>query len=196
MPRFQPDLSKVSAQPPPWRRPPKELEAPIQAWRVWSIDIDAEEGPRLCSVGVSFVWPGPVVRAIVPPMDPSVWDEIKPRLKRGVANASDFEQQAALWQGGIHVLKTPELAMWAAVTYRADVIGLVDLWGRVVQFEKGYKAELAMVRKLAYIDSKASFSYATPSLERTYACDVVPLRELIGFDPKAYLAHDPPHLEL
>lgn len=181
---------RTSAQPPPWRKKPTPREHPFQAWRVWRITTargvwwgprnpDRKDAAWLTSVGVCHVWPGPVCRAIVPPYDTRVWDEIKPRIKNGEASAEDLQTQAAIWNGGIYSLNSVQNAAEAALLYRAVVLGLIDIWGRVVAFQLGYRSEIAMVRKLALLMPN-DYSWAIPHLERNYHCDVVSLKELVG----------------
>ena len=108
---------------------------------------------QLRSVGVPCVWEGPVIRAHVRPYDPADWDEKK---------------LTDPWRGGIYALDSVERACQVAEEYDADAIGEVDLWGRVVRFEMGYRAELCMVRRLCVCPG--FFNLAM--LSRRYECDV------------------------
>ena len=60
-------------------------------------------------------------------------------------------------------MKTKEYTDRTRWAYNADVAGEVDLWGRVVEFELGYRAEYCMIMKL-YLG--ATHSQARLDLEK------------------------------
>ena len=122
---------------------------------------------QLRSVGVPCVWEGPVIRAHVRPYDPADWDEKK---------------LTDPWRGGIYALDSVERACQVAEEYDADAIGEVDLWGRVVRFEMGYRAELCMIRRICV---RSEFTAIARSLSRQYECDVVvvPVHKWPSYSP-------------
>lgn len=148
---LHPDTSKV----PIWRRQPTRVEHPISAWRCWGIE-KKDDGWILSSVACSFFWEGPVVRAHKRPVDPKYWDGKKPDKKDARDEREFYINYQAYYEemrdtfaiAGIHALKTKDQAIEAAGLYQVSCYGEVGLWGRVVQFELGYRAEACMIRRL------------------------------------------------
>lgn len=150
---LHPDTSRV----PIWRRQPTRLEHPISAWRCWGIEKENDEW-ILSSVACDFFWEGPVIRAHKRPVDPKYWDGKKPSelaMKDKDENAFRAEYQAYYREmhdtfaiAGIHALKTKQQAIEAAELYQVSCYGEVGLWGRVAQFELGYRAEACMIKRL------------------------------------------------
>lgn len=116
----------------------------------------------LQSVAAHTLWRGPVLQAHVKPYDADHWDT---------------HRDHDVWAGGIYALNSWEKTAYAAHAYRADAVGIVDLWGRVVCFTEGFRAEWCMVRALAI---RRSRSTVARELEQHYQCDVacVPIRDL------------------
>jgi hypothetical protein len=108
---------------------------------------------KLYSVGVECAWEGPVLRAHVKPFDPVAWDE---------------RQDEQVWHGGIYAVHSPERACWTARAYSASAIGEVDLWGRIVRFELGYRAEYCMVTRLF-----VAYKELVSKLSKRYECDTI-----------------------
>lgn len=125
------------------------MEHPIKAYRAWVIK-EVEHKWVLGSVGVSYHWEAPAIHAPVKPYDPIVWDKAKREAPYDVQYL-DHET----WSAGIYALNSWEHAITAMKIYQAPVIGEVDLWGRVVEFTKGYRAEYAMVKQLWIWGDKA-----------------------------------------
>lgn len=134
---IHPDTSEV----PIWRRRPERSEHPIRAYRAWGVEVMKDYSPvtdkptveaYLKSVTMQDRWEGPVMRAHMKPVDPAVWDKDKSQLDETFRLA------------GIYAFKE-----------RTDAKGLgfpcwgeIALWGRIAQFELGYRAEVCMIKKL------------------------------------------------
>lgn len=107
-----------------------DLIEPIVAWRVWRV------GPTgsLESVGLPVPWPeaGPLVAAC--PFGPYL----------------SSSHPAPVWSCscGLYAAKRPELLAGALVRGQDLALGLVCLWGRVLEAPRGYRAERAAVRAL------------------------------------------------
>lgn len=123
-------LRKFRAGLVPQETPPKQppaaesREKPFVGWRAWKLEVD-DHGPVLVSTYKGTRWTGPVLHAHEPP------PFNKP--EGGVA-----------YGPGIYVMKE-----WQDLTY--PFIGTVELWGRVVEHEKGYRAEHALVTGLYHM---------------------------------------------
>lgn len=183
MPIIYPDTSKI----PIWRRRPTRKEGPITAWRVWELGLngfqtrdtthawwsakwdaehrDKDRGWVLCSVAARTEWDGPVLKADCAPIDPKLWDEDKSKTTHVFRTA------------GIHAVKTREQCTNLMSLYGAQVFGELKLWGRVAQFELGYRAEYCMITKL-FIVEKAIREFRrrekeiVHDLEKRYQCEV------------------------
>ena len=123
--------------------PPDAVEVragEITGWRVWHVrehfstrDL-APHVPRLFSVYMEdFVWPatGPA--------------RGNPLLRSG---SDDSTPQ------GVYAWKTEDLAHAYSLEQRTvcySAIGKVDLWGRVIEHEKGYRAEYARVASIEIV---------------------------------------------
>ena len=104
-----------------WTQPRELL-----AWRAWGLGVwPGEAGPRLTSLGVRWVWSGPVLRA-----------DFRPH--GSLANRSGIHAMKARYYGQIDWV-------WSEFCW---VTGWVALSGRVVEHELGYRAERAAIRKL------------------------------------------------
>lgn len=130
------------------------------------------------------IWEGPVLRADVKPFDTETWDEYR---KENPGEYIGGMPPCRTWNSGIYALDTKEYAIETAHLYQLQILGEVDLWGRVVVFDRGYRAELCMIKKLwilyrgtdkEYLDLANSLIPGTaakklmPDLARTYDCDV------------------------
>lgn len=152
-----------TSQVPLWRIPPTRSESPIRAWRCWKL-AELTRGRKkpelvLASVGVSCAWEGPVLRAHVKPYDVETWDK---------------SMDSEVWHGGIYALNSAALALETAGMYHANCLGIVDLWGRVVRFERGWRGELCMIKKLFVLNVNGELSNKQiDSLCDRYECDVV-----------------------
>lgn len=100
------------------------VETEILAWRGWHLDRESWWAPRLASVNYHTVWETPVLRA---DEVPTAWNT-----------------------NGIHALRAkPSRASEDFWDYFAlSVYGEVALSGTVVEGDRGYRAEQAIVRRL------------------------------------------------
>jgi len=112
-------------------------QTPVVAWRAWAL-VETAEGPELRSVVYAHPWPAraPLRMACEP---------------GGCLGARWPMQPHAC---GIHAFKDRADAgafpsMWEARRFpqgsfpQQSVVGQVSLWGRVVEHERGYRAEFA-----------------------------------------------------
>lgn len=136
----------------PSKKPPDTAsrDKPFVGWRAWKLDVD-DDGPVLVSTYKGTRWTGPVLHAHEPPPFNKPED--------GVA-----------YGPGIYAMKE-----WSDLTY--PFIGTVELWGRVVEHEKGYRAEHALVTGLyampvatyeEHVLSLGSFGYPHQQINRRY----------------------------
>jgi hypothetical protein len=149
---LHPDTSKI----PIWRRRPTRVEHPIEAWRAWGMRLTRFNDfshPRdeqkldayLRSVAAECDWDGPVLRSHKRPVDPKYWDAVDKEREPGrrAQELSDTFHLAGVWS-----VKTKDAAIDVAKAYGVAVYGRIKLWGRVAQFELGYRAEVCMIDEL------------------------------------------------
>lgn len=100
----------------------------LLAWRAWRLAYWSDERwPHLVSLGVPWLWGGPVLRADYLP------------------------EGSPLNRSGVHAIK-PSLygrLDWVQNEH-VRVVGWVALSGRVIEHEDGYRAERAVIRKLRF----------------------------------------------
>lgn len=98
----------------------------LLAWRFWSLGrLSADGGVRLKSFRAPWAWDGPVLRA------------------HRLPSESPFNHT------GIYTLKGPrECSVEMYWSHECWVAGWVALSGRVVEHERGYRAERAVIRRL------------------------------------------------
>ena len=117
-------------------RVPDRVEV-ITAWRAWCVDYDQEEGYRLEALGRDAIWePRKIFRAVCDE------DEEHP------APCADC-------QCGIWAFKELD-GLVAAIGNKygaVRVLGNVQLWGRVIETENGYRAQYAYPSELWLLDS-------------------------------------------
>lgn len=149
---LHPDTSDI----PIWRRRPTKVEHPITAWRAWGLRIAFDSShfrysdnftvvAHLRSVAAACEWEGPVLRAHKRPVDPQYWDAYRADEDpehRYIAMQETFEI------AGVWAVKTQEQAKGVADDYHVPVYGRIKMWGRVAQFERGYRAEACMIEEL------------------------------------------------
>lgn len=171
---LHPDTSEI----PIWRRRPTRVEHPIKAWRCWNVVKDGDQW-YLSSVAAECLWDGPVLRADQPPVDPKVWDAAK---KNKALERYQYEDVVhhVFNTAGVHAVKSKEAARRLMLDYNADAFGEISLYGRVAEFELGYRAEVCMVQSIVVrswrgdhpepISSKKHTAVA--ALARRYECEV------------------------
>jgi len=130
-------------------------------WRAWRVTI-LPEGPRLQSSYKETVWTSGTVTA-----------------EDGACNSGDvfddkFYGQTVLggWHGGgWYAYKTAsQLAIESMQETELMVAGDVEMWGRVFEHEKGYRAECMRIRSLIAIGPRAEL--LLPDLRAFYLRDV------------------------
>jgi hypothetical protein len=116
------------------------------------------DGWHIGSVAADCVWEGPVIRAHKRPVDPTYWDA-KRNLKNDHEGVKKYyeEMHDTFALAGIHALKTKEQAIEAAWEYGVSCYGEVALYGRVAQFELGYRAEACMIKRLFLFHNTHSY---------------------------------------
>jgi hypothetical protein len=114
-----------------------DLIEPVAGWRLWTV-VRRRDGLCLSSVARDALWPA----------------------GRSLEACCQLHGHAAPHGGcacGIHALRRPgELFRclgWIVAPPTPYVVGLVDLWGRVVECERGWRAERAYPRSLAVVAS-------------------------------------------
>lgn len=140
---LHPDTSKI----PIWRQRPTRMEHPITAWRCWGIQKDDKGKWALSSVTADCVWEGPVLRAHKRPVDPKYWDVMR-HLKDQDAEAYYAEMHETFDVAGIYALKDRAQAEDAADDYGVSAFGEIALYGRVAQYQLGYRAEVCMIKRI------------------------------------------------
>ena len=139
-------------------------QTPIVAWRAWTL-VDAVDGPELRSVVYAHAWPAR--------------RPLRVECEPGGCLAARWPAQPH--SCGIHAFKdcagaVEFPAMWEArrfsqhVTPREYVVGQVSLWGRVVEHERGYRAELAYPYMLLLAPEHSELA---ARLASRYAVDVL-----------------------
>lgn len=116
-------------------------------------------------------WHGPVVRSHRRPYDVQEWE----RIKTEYTGYRRHEELTDAYHCGIYAVKAEAVNNLLA-GYNPTVFGLVDLWGRVAEFERGYRAEFCMVKNLlmfhqhgkTYVEDQR----IADALSRRYDCPV------------------------
>lgn len=139
---------------------------PLTAWRVWRVlpyrELDGRRTHRLCAIGTYGT--------------PKVWEP----LRASVAVCSGYAStHAAPWprhQCGLWALPTLEQAEEALTKWMGFpgfvsgwAIGRVSLWGRIVEHERGWRAQYAYPYALTV---KSPSAYVAEHIRRDYALDV------------------------
>jgi hypothetical protein len=105
---------------------------PILAWRAWALSTDRD-------------WTEPRLRPVVG--SPRPWPPLEPAR----AACRRFRRHPTPDVGctcGLHALVEPEALRW---TRDPVVVGTVALWGRVVEHERGYRAEFGYPQRLRLV---------------------------------------------
>ena len=137
----------------------------IQAWRAWRVGVfEPATTPRS-----EYFLRSCVHDAYWPPLEPLVSrcpEHLRPDLSCGC---------------GIYAMATRDAAVaWARSTARSlsmpVVVGQVQLWGRILQFTQGYRAELAYPYSLEVFDDSLTpdldAAAVVRQLRETYLVDV------------------------
>jgi hypothetical protein len=118
----------------------------LTGYRWWIARLRRRAGWQLRSLARSVWWRGPHLVAPSPPR--ARRDEVIPLYRCDGGGTC---------HGGIHAFKSETLALDFAHTFLLSrdrkahtypVWGAVALWGKVVEHERGYRAEHAMIRRL------------------------------------------------
>lgn len=107
-----------------------DLIEPIVAWRLWRI----AGGGSLESVGLPLRWPEQEAVSAICPFGPY--------------HASSHEAPVWSCSCGLYGVKRPEALAGALGSCGDLVLGLVSLWGRVIEAPHGYRAQFAAPRVL------------------------------------------------
>lgn len=133
----------------------------IPAIRGWGVRWPPSRRARLQSLIVPFPWRGPVERTGRPVRHPPAWPPVEARPEVGFYAC------------------VPEHAYEALHRYTGlECVGTVSLFGRVVEHERGYRAEvvrldhLCLVKALLGGTREAAASEIVHSLGREYRCSV------------------------
>ena len=145
--------------------------APIVGWRAWRVDGDG----MLTSIHHPTRWePGVPVRADhSPPLDLGRSEEEAPdsRRRTGRAHAAGAEERehdppgAGCTCGVYALIDKEQLELQFLWPSMPSVYGRVNLWGRVIVAEKGYRAQFAYPAELWVADGtivEALGAYGVP----------------------------------
>ena len=128
--------------------PPRTHRSPdyvgtITAWRGWSL-----YNGLLGALGSDFAWPGKTAA--------------RAHCSRSSHDAPQMNCACGFWS-----FKTQELMIEAMSNYltEVDVIGTVEIWGRVIECENGYRSEYAYPKELWLLkegQESLSWTYGVP----------------------------------
>lgn len=186
--------------------PKRKSATPIRAWRQWRV-IVRDEDYLLYSYNQSSVWEGPILRANGKPADHNphqhattephgiyAWPLIsgpvttaKVQEKRAKANA-DYSFGGSIWMVPYISTGSPFSVVRSELPNNGYAEGEVELIGKVVVHEKGYRAEAARVVSLFLRDvpTDAYRNGVLAKMEARYQCPVA-----IASDPD-WATIDPP----
>jgi len=131
-----------------------DLVGTITAWRGWKI----ADG-KLCALGMTGIWePKKIVKAVC-----------------SKAPASSHDAPTKDCKCGYWSFRTMELLQQALDPYATSVqvIGSVELWGKVVECENGFRSEFAYPKELWLLEEgleHLSWTYGVP-VRQIEACD-------------------------
>lgn len=114
----------------------------IRAWRGWRVTND-DDGERVLRSKVKdTIWPTPRLEADGPP------SARKHKEYKHIADCWSYEHYE---HHGIYALKPLECARLFNYT---PVVGELDLFGKIVEHSRGYRAEKAVIRKLYLVPGR------------------------------------------
>lgn len=121
------------ALPPPSAAP--DYTHTITAWRGWTVDTDGNLG----ALGTSFEW------------EPRRAARARCKVASGSHHAPNLSCSCGFWS-----FKSRELLTEALSNYSTDVdvIGEVEIWGRVIECENGWRSEFAYPKELWLLDEE------------------------------------------
>ena len=146
---FFPDVDVVPKSPPPLPR--RKSVIPFTAYRAWYL-----LGGKLQSVTADCTWDGPVLRSGGKPDDKDPMSSMWGSCERNPSH-------------GIYAFKKQTDAIYTAKT--DGVIGEIDLSGKVVVHESGYRAEIATIKRLLVMPGAWKEGLLEELADR-YQCDV------------------------
>lgn len=158
---------------------PRKVSGPLYGWRWWLLG-ETREGWRLHSTVKSLVWEGPTVMAHEPPRL-NAHESPAPFYLLSIANISGIHCYNSKEQAVFRL--SPHLEEW---TFSTLAFGCIEISGRIVKHEDGYRAERATIQDLTVFscdwESYTKFGWMreetepTPEqikdLEETYQVDV------------------------
>lgn len=141
--------------PEPEPLPEREQSEPILGFRGWNL-VMRDGSVRIRSVTAGDIWEGPILRADDEPRD-VVW------------GSGAFTGEASNRDLGIFAYTLVEGAYRTVTEHSWPVTGLVELFGKVVVHDRGYRAEACRIRELWIEPDAASHREA---LAARYQCEV------------------------
>jgi hypothetical protein len=156
--------------------PVRKTSEPIRAWRSWSLAMRDGEA-LLKSLNQEAIWEGPILRADSKPSDrqPEVQGGFKghgiyawPLCFVEELDYSQLMPLAAIWNSALFGPKA------AGPLSLGRVEGEVELFGRVVRHQCGFRAEAARMVRLSIkrLSGELDRHVVMASLAARYACDV------------------------
>lgn len=123
----------VDPLPAPPLSPSPDYTHTITAWRGWIVDDDGNLG----ALGTTFEW------------EPRRAARARCKVASGSHYAPNLSCSCGFWS-----FKSRELLTEALSTYATDVdvIGEVEIWGRVIECENGWRSEFAYPKELWLLD--------------------------------------------
>jgi hypothetical protein len=148
------------------REAPFSIE-PVEAWRAWLVDLRRpHRGPFLRSITYRTIWPPRTA------FHAHCLAQFRESLKNVPAGVVRHECPNANHRCGVYALREEQdTQAWAIQPLH--VAGRVRLWGRILQYEKGFIAEYAYPVSLTYrVDSSAVDDEIWHLLGESYGIEV------------------------
>lgn len=120
---------------------------PITAWRAWALTMEGSEY-RLKAIGQHSIW--------LPKK------KLEASCAKGGTNhpAPHFSCECGVW-----CFKTLELLLPALEGYTVPILGNVSIWGRIIETDKGFRAQYAYPKELWLLDKaheQLGYIYGVP----------------------------------
>ena len=160
--------------------PHTEQEEPITAYRAWRVVYLGAAGYALRSLNVRKIWDGPVLRADGPPTkwEDNAWLESLEIPGNPYDGYKEVPERK--YHFGIFAFDSPLRALIEGAARALEHVsgpgacGQISLMGRVIEHERGYRAEYARVENLTVIYARPEdqSEQLEKDLAERYHCDV------------------------
>jgi hypothetical protein len=140
---------------------PEITTVPFYGWRCWEVsNRRPPQTPVLSSMAVNYEWTGPVATTV----------KINGRPQR-VLSRQQFDVDYNGGRLGVHAFKKAT-RMWQQYYGLPVVVGLVELQDHVIEHEYGYRAQIAVIRRLWLTPLVGRRIELLQHFERLYDCTV------------------------